>query len=262
METHIESHAGASRVMMEGTYSPADYLEEAVTLDRPDYTALIAGGRIEVTFRELEPLPDADHQAAVSREVGQVFHTRMILTCRPWEMTALTLKRRYPDGSSVRWLSASDTLGLSDSLDMVATDSDGNVVADTNAERLADERKFREQTQRHAEDPLLKDLIASFGRAVADPADLMTHLYEIRDALSKRRFRGENEAKKELGLTNSEWKDMGRIADHEPIEESRHRGSHPARRPATKEEQDRVFAVARRMIRAYLDHLDRSSTTA
>ena len=255
METHIESHAGASRVMMEGTYSPANYLEEAVTLDRPDYTALIAGGRIEVSFREPEPLPDADHQAAVNREVGQVFQTRMILTCRPWEMTALTLKRRYPDGSSVRWLSASDTLGLSDWLDMVATDLDGNVVADTKAERLADERRFREQTQRHAEDLLLQGLIASFRRAVADPADRMTHLYEIRDALS-RHFGGKPAVRNVLGLTNAEWSDLGRIADHEPIQESRHRGNHPVLRQATEDEQTRVFEVARRMIRAYLDHLD------
>jgi len=245
--------------MMEGTYSPADYLEEAVTLQRSDYTARIAGGRIEVAFHEPETLPNADRQTAVSREVGQVFQARMILTCRPWEMTALTLKRRYPDGRSVMWLSVSDSIGLSDSLDMVATDSDGNVVTDTKAERLADERDFREQTQRHAEDPLLQGLMASFSRAVADPADRMTHLFEIRDALS-RHFKNARQAKDALGLTNTEWSDLGRIANHEPIEESRHRGNHPVLRQATEDEQTRVLEVARRMIRAYVDHLDRRST--
>ena len=120
-------------------------------------------------------------------------------------------------------------------VDIVTKDADGNVITDTRAERLADARAFRDQCLRHAEDPLLKGLMASFRRAVADPADRMTHLYEIRDALS-RHFGTEKEAKNALGLTNAEWSDLGRIANSEPIEESRHRGAHPALRPATEDE--------------------------
>ena len=146
-------------------------------------------------------------------------------------------------------------------ISVVIKDADGNVIKDTRAERLAEHRAFRDQCLRHAEDPLLQDLLASFRQAVADPADRMTHLYEIRDALN-RHFGGEKTARNQLGLTNKEWSDLGRIANKEPIEESRHRGCHPALRPATEDEQSRVLAVTRSMIRAYLDHLDRSSTAA
>ena len=83
----------------------------------------------------------------------------------------------------------------------------------------------------------------------------------IRDALN-RHFGGEKTARNQLGLTHKEWSDLGRIANKEPIEESRHRGCHPALRSATEDEQSRVLAVTRSMIRAYLDHLDRSSTAA
>ncbi|MGB0070786.1 MAG: hypothetical protein WBQ11_22405, partial [Isosphaeraceae bacterium] len=72
----------------------------------------------------------------------------------------------------------------------------------------------------------LQDLLASFRQAVADPADRMTHLYEIRDALN-RHFGGEKTARNQLGLTHKGWSDLGRIANKEPIEESRHRGCHP-----------------------------------
>jgi len=263
VDTHTEAHSGSPKIALEGAYSPPDYLEEVVILEHPDYTATIAEGRIEVLFRESEPLPDADRQAAVSREMRQVFQARMILTGRSSEMTGLTLKRHYPDGRTDVWVSATSAIVVASacSPDILITDSEGNVVRDTKAERLADERGFREQCLRHAKNPLLEDLIASFCRAVADPADRMTHLYEIRDALS-RQFGGEKEAKKTLGISNSEWSDLGRIANQEPIQKSRHRGSHLGLRPATDDELYRAQAVARRMLRAYLDHLDGPSTAA
>lgn len=244
---------------MEGTYTPANYLEESVELEGTNYTATIADGRIEVAFREPEPLPDADRQAAVSQEVNQVFNTHMILTGRSVEVSGLTLKRRRPDGKADIWVSVSSCLCVVSgfSADLIITDADGSVVRDTKAERLADERAFREQCLQHTGNPLLQKLMASFGQAIADPADQMMHLYEIRDAL-RQELGGDKEAKKVLGLTNAEWSDFGRITNVEPIAESRHRGNHLALRPATVEERAHVINLARRMIRAYLDYLDRT----
>ena len=211
-----------------------------------------------VTFRPAEPFPSAELQAAAGRDLRHVFTARMILTCQPWEMTELRLHRRYSDGRKDVWLSAAcGAHFISGSpADFSIHDAAGSVIKDTKAERLADHRAFREQCSRHTEDSLLQGLMASFSRAIADRADRMTHLYEIRDALS-RDLGGEKEARKVLGLTNAEWKDLGRIANDEPIEDSRHRGNHPVLRQATDEETARVIDVARRMIRAYLDHLDR-----
>jgi hypothetical protein len=262
MNTPTANHGGSPRVTLEGTYTPSDYLEEPVILDRPDYSAEIAEGRIEVTFRNPEPLPSADRQAAVDRDLRQVFSARMILTCQPWEMTGLDImKRRSPDGrTDIWWSVAPGDFRISGSpADFIHRDAEGNVIRDTKAERLADDRAFREQCLRHVENPLIHGLMASIGRAVAGPADRMTHLYEIRDALS-RHFGDEKEARRALGLTSAEWSDLGRIANHEPIEESRHRGNHPVLRQATEDERTRVIEVARRMIRAYLDHLDRALT--
>jgi hypothetical protein len=68
----------------------------------------------------------------------------------------------------------------------------------------------------------------------------MTHLFEIRDALS-RHLGGEKDTRKVLGLTNAEWDDLGRIANHEPIAESRHRGKHKVLRQTTEEEKTRTI---------------------
>jgi hypothetical protein len=226
---------------------------------RNGYTATITDGCIEVEFREPVPLPDAGREAIVRREVNQVFDSHMILTGRFAAVTGLTLTRHYSDSRKDAWVSAAANIalaGLTVRGETMVTDSEGN-VKDSRAERLADQRGFREQCFRHVGNPLIQGLIASFSQAVADPADRMTHLYEIRDALS-RHFGGEKETKRALGLTNAEWSDLGRLANNEPIEESRHRGSHLVRRPATEEEKVRVFGVARRMIRAYLDYLDRN----
>ena len=263
MGEHPETHGGTSKIMLEGTYSPADYLEEPVTLGRSDYTATIKEGRIEVIFHHPEPLPDTVRQAAVHREVAHIFHVHMILTGQSSEMTDLTLKRYYPDGRSDVWVNATGLcIGVSLCKGVTAIEgAHGSVVKNTKAERLSDEQAFRDQYLRHIEDPLLNRLLASFRQAVNDPKDLMTHLYEIRDAL-RDRFGTIRGAKGALGLTDEEWDELDDITNNRPVEESRHRGRHPVRRPATENERSRVFAVAQRMIRAYLDHLDRSSTAA
>jgi hypothetical protein len=259
METPAANQGESPCVTLEGAYTPSDFLEEPITLDRSDYTAEIAKGHIKVTFRNAEPLPDAVRQTAVDRDIRQVFAARTIFTCQPWQITELRLNRHYPDGRKDVWLSVTSGFCFvsGSPADFIHCDAEGNVIKDTKAERLADQRGFQDQCLRHAENALLQGLMASFGRAVADPADRMTHLYEIRDALS-RHLGGEKEARKVLGLTNVEWSDLGRIANHEPIEESRHRGNHTVLRQATEAEKTRAIEVARRMIRAYLDQLDHS----
>ena len=145
MGEHTEPHSDLPQVVLEGAYSPTDYLEEPVTLERPGYTTTIKEGRIEVAFHDPEPLPDFNLQNAISREVSQVFQAQMILTAKPWEMTGLTLKRRYPDGTADVWVNASSVLAVASvgGISVVIKDADGNVIKDTRAERLTEHRAFR-----------------------------------------------------------------------------------------------------------------------
>ena len=128
--------------------------------------------------------------------------------------------------------------------DLITTAFDGTILTDTRVERLADARAFRDKCLRHNRDPLLNGLLASFQQAVDDPADCMTHLFEIRVAL-KARFGSIKQARDALSLSETEWRDLDDITNNRPIDESPHRGRHPDRRPATGDEYNRVFAVAR-----------------
>jgi hypothetical protein len=123
------------------------------------------------------------------------------------------------------------------------------------------EKQLREGFLRHDEDPLLARLRESYLRAVEDRADLLTHLYEIRDALGKH-FGGDKQAKRSLRISDREWSKLGKIANHEPVLESRHRGSHfDGLRPATPDEVDQSLTIALEMIQKYLDHLENCKST-
>src|SRR5271157_547064 len=224
----MEAHSAPPRVTLEGTYTPPDYFEEPVTVERPGHTIMIKDGRIEVVFHDPEPLPDQECQSAIAREVSPVFQAHIILAQRAWEMTGLALHCRYPDGResvSVNVLAVGASIALG-RVDCVTKDADGKVIRDSKAERLAEDRVFRDQRLRHREDPLLNGLLVSFKQAVDDPDDLMTHLYEIRDAL-QRRFGTRRGAKDALGLDDAGWGDLDNITNDRPIKESRHRGRHP-----------------------------------
>jgi hypothetical protein len=79
-------------------------------------------------------------------------------------------------------------------------------------------------------------LLKSYRAAVNDPADEFIHLFEIRDAL-KKHFGGEHNAKKQLGVSDTRWTRLGKLANNEPVEQGRHRGQHSSRRrPASQKE--------------------------
>jgi hypothetical protein len=97
----------------------------------------------------------------------------------------------------------------------------------------------------------MNTLLASYRTAVHDPANELVHLYEIRDALAKH-FRSEPAARKQLGITEANWKRLGVLANREPLEQGRHRGQHPlGRRPASQQELEEARAIVRRLIEAF-----------
>lgn len=256
----VEPQRELVRVTLEGTYKPSNYFEEPVILERTGFVAKIDDGRIEVDFRDLGPLPTSIRQVEVSREVDLIFNARAILFENSAEVSALTMKCYYSDGTRDIYGSVIVMMcfGSMKPTDFVLTNDQGKVVKDTKAERIADENSFRDQCLRHANDVVANSLLKSFRHALTDPANMMTHLYEIRDALS-RYLAGDRGAKKTLGLSSADWSRFGQITNKEPIQESRHRGDHAELRPVTEQERAQAHDFARRMLRSYLDHLDRES---
>jgi hypothetical protein len=255
METELGKHA--VKLTLDGIYTPSDFFEEPVSLEREGYTAKLLDGKAEVTLKRTDPLPTTAEQETINQEIEKIFQIRGVVSGQSYTWTGLNLKRHYPDGRRDIWVSAKSALVIVQAkpIDCMLTGKDGTILRDTKAERLARDKAFLDRCLTHAGDTLLNKLIASFNQAVEDKENMFLHLYEIREALGEH-FGGEKKAIEELGVSSSQWSVFGRITNKEPVRESRHRGKYTELRPATEEERDQANAFARTLIEKYLDYCD------
>jgi hypothetical protein len=140
-------------------------------------------------------------------------------------------------------------------IDVVFRKADGTVI-DSKADRLAAKRELAERVRQYASDEHLTAMLNSMARALTDKANCLVHLYEILDSLSSK-FGGKTQAINALSLSSSHWNELGRLANHEPLQEGRHRGKMVySLRPATKEELDRCKSIASKFVVEYLQYLE------
>ncbi len=148
-----------------------------------------------------------------------------------------------------------DTLHLDASLDLVHRDAAGNIIFDSKADRIKETKEWAHLAAKHINDPIAAALLKSYNEAINDPANELTHLYEIRDALSKK-FSADNGARSTLTISRNAWSKFGKLANDDPLYEGRHRGQNVGQlRHATESELNEVRRIAREMILAYLKYL-------
>jgi hypothetical protein len=91
-------------------------------------------------------------------------------------------------------------------LDVLVSDSAGNVVRDSRGERIShDSQALDSLAPKLGRSATLRSLFESYSRAVGDSKDELVHLYEIRDALS-RHYGNEQSARDALGSARSNGK--------------------------------------------------------
>ena len=150
------------------------------------------------------------------------------------------------------------SIGISvGAVDIVMTDKDGNVISDSRRERIQKKQGLAELAEKHRwKDPFLTSMLKSYSDAVNDPGNELVHLYQIRDSLSKQ-FGGESKVRNILGIGQTQWSRLGKLANDEPLKQGRHRGKNPgALRDATEEELKEARSIARELVEAYLNHLE------
>jgi hypothetical protein len=164
-----------------------------------------------------------------------------------------------PDGRRVIEVDARDYIIVSDDVEFVYTNEAGEVVYDSFQARLDVERAWMARIARHSTDSLLGKLQHSYVASLREPNNELVHLYEIPDALATR-FGGKHKAQRILAVSDSEWGRLGRLANDEPLRQGRHRGKTLGElRDATAEELSDCRRIAKVLIDAYLDLLDRSN---
>jgi hypothetical protein len=238
---------------LEWSYTPADFFEAPVDYTAPNYSVHIADGRALATFTIDQPdsvFPSV-HNALEARFLGA-----QTVRNRPFQLSSYSTTRKRSDGSSEISISMSDTLHATiDAVDVVVQDAGGNVTSDTKADRIKATAELAELAAAHINDTVAAALLKSYNEAINDPSNELTHLYEIRDALS-RKFGGDEGARSTLKISRNEWSRFGTLANDEPLNQGRHRGKKLGQlRDATQAELAAARGIARRMTLAYLKYL-------
>lgn len=246
---------GVVTVVLEWTFSPPDYFEEAITISRQDYVMVIDMGKVSATI----PLATYDADQSMRMSLHEALNGRFrgvqLINHRSFKLSNPTVIRVHPDGRrdiSIELEGAEIKVTAGD-VDFKITDSNGKVVLDSKRDRIEKKRSLAELMNAHRpDDSLLRTMLKSYETAVYDPDNELVHLYEIRESLATF-FGGKVTARTALTLNSSEWSRLGQLCNDEPLRQGRHRGkSIGVLRDATEAELSEARGIARGMIEAYL----------
>jgi len=246
-------------VVLEWIFTPPDYFEEPIHIDRDNYEMIIENGKVEARIEAQYYDSESDlrmkfHESLISRFLGA-----QILNRKLFELSKPSMSRIHPDGRKNQYIfpesiKATATVGT---LDLIVTDPNGKVISDSRRERIERRRQLAELVEKHrTQSPVLGGLLNSWNSSIHEPDNELVYLYEIREALSKE-FGGEKVARRVLNITKKSWKRFGRLANDAPLKQGRHRGKNVgALRDATEDELIKARTFIRKLIEKYLDYLD------
>lgn len=246
-------------VVLEWTFSPPDYFEETIRVERENYTMVINEGKVEA---KIDPMVyDKEHN--MRDELHQVLNDRFLgvqlLTYKPYELSKSSMYRIYPDGHReiTVFLESAVSVSMVGSVELVVKDKDGNVISDSRRDRIEKKKELALLVEEHRkQDEFVESMLAFYEAAIHDPKNELVHLFDIWEALAKR-FGGESEALTTLGISKSKRKILGRLSNDEPLHQGRHRGAKVGElRDATETELEEARGIARNMIESYLHYLD------
>jgi hypothetical protein len=241
------------RTELTWSYEPADFFESPYERDYDGWRLSTADGNVVATITGNQLWETVE--AKVAAAVGILFQLRAMQTGKQFRLTACAAVVEHRGGKQNIFIrmGVGSVVTVSDRLDVQLIDAaTGGVISDTKAERIATEgAELAVLSDKAQQNPTLRKMVASFHAARNDPANALTHLYEIRDALGKH-FGSEPATKSAVGISSPEWSTFGRLTCDEPLLEGRHRGKHLSDlRPATAEELSTVRDLAREWIRKF-----------
>lgn len=249
--------AAPERTELEWTYQPSDFFAANYAHEEAEYSISIDAGRVVASLRTPQDPIGPALAADVEGCVRLTFQIRFLQKYRTYELKGPHISQHRGGVSSVEIRTSSDTfLRASDSVEVLLEDTDGNVIRETRAERIAQEmEEVKSLLHTGSRSPLLRSMLTSFERSFSDHANALVHLYEVRDMLAKH-YGGEASAVAALGISGREWARIGHLANGEPLEEGRHRGQYPeGRRSATEAELNEARGIVTGWIRAFADRV-------
>lgn len=249
-------------VHLEWSFTPADYFEQPLRIEREDYLMTVEDGQARTIIEAERFDSDPAMREKLHAELNDRFLAVQLITHKPFELSGPAVVRVHPDGRRNFSLEAHSVVLVASmgTMDITVADPDGNVLVDSRRDRLERKKTLAELVAEfRPRNPLLAKLLESHSAAVRDPNNELVHLYEIREALT-RHFGGEKPARATLGVSSSTWSLFGQICNDMPLRQGRHRGKvlGPLR-DATHAELSEARKIAQKLIESYLRGLAGSS---
>lgn len=233
-----------------------------MVIKRATYVMTIDNGKVEARVDPATYDQEGKMQNHLHNVLNDRFLGAQLFTHKVYSLSKASMYSLLPDGrkASSLVLESSDHALLTERVDIVKMDKDGNIVSDSRKERIEKEKRLSEFIEKYRpKDKVLAAMLASHQMSVEDTSNVLVHLYEIRDALSDK-FGGADNARAELTITKANWSRLGKLANDEPLRQGRHRGKQVGElRNATESELEEARSIASTMIENYLEYLEKQN---
>lgn len=250
-------------VILEWDFSPLNYFEEHIEISRENYVMSIDTGKVTATidyaiFNENPSLREELQESLNNRFLGV-----QVISHAPYELSNSKMIHIDADGHKHIFIELNSAVLVmtGGSVDLQVKDKDGNIISDSKRDRVERKKNLAELIAKHKpNDPQVAALLHSYHTAVTDPNNELVHLYEIRDALTKK-FGNASNAQMRLAITKSQWSRLGALCCTLPLKQGRHRGSFTGLlRDASENELKETRNISLAMIEAYLQYLESQNT--
>jgi hypothetical protein len=247
-----------AKTELEWRYTPANFFEAPYHRQIDDYSLVADAGKVLVTLTMSSDSIDAGLQSRITKDLERLFRLRQLLVHRPFELDKSPTLYQHGTGrkrSISVALSGAEFLSVVGQADFLIHDASGEFVKDTKSERITEDTKFIESVlPKLASSATLNALLHSYNGAVADPANELVHLYEIRERLVQH-YGKHAKVRRNLQISDKDWNRLNYLANVAPLKEGRHRGKHSELRNATAAELDEARKIARCLIEEFANQL-------
>jgi len=246
-------------VILEWAFSPPNYFEEPIDIILDQYHMIIDNGKVEARIKPEVYNNDPEIRDKLHKSLNDRFLGTQLVSYEDYNLSDSTMFILHPDGRKDTTIFATGGFCISGGgqFDTIVKDEKGNIIKDSKRERIDKKKQLSDLSEKYCvKDPLVKSLLNSNSMSVKDPVNALVHLYEIRDALSKR-FGNDTAALEALGISNNKWGRLGILANKQPIKQGRHRGNFRSLREATEEELKEARNIAQSLVTNYLEYLEK-----
>jgi hypothetical protein len=240
-------------------YTPPSFLEAPLVVNGAGYELRFEDGHGHAHIEPAAYPDDNSLRSQLQHELIARFLAVQALTHKCFTLSNSRVTRIQPGGNQTfAFIEATLAVKIdAGQIDMVLSDAAGNIIRDTKAERIQATAEFMRLAAKHAPTDETADFILrSYSAAVNDPASEFIHLYQVSDAL-KKRFGDRAAAQNKLGVSEANWNRLHKIANDEPHNQGRHRGSMVGKlKDADAQVKQEARDIARDLIERYLRFID------